>query len=147
MLGACIAAPEYPIEPAITFKQLSKNTMKQGAFNNDSLLLTFAFTDGDGDIGREDSASLFLTDLRSGFGEPTFKLPFVPESGAGNGISGEAYIAIYTTCCYYPDGSPPCQPNPDYPTDTLEYEFYIVDRAGHKSNVARTGPIVLQCNQ
>ena len=145
MFWGCIAAPNYPNTPEITFKSLSKNTMKQGVFNNDSLLLSFTFTDGDGDLGQEDSSSIFLTDLRSGFGQPTFKFPYVPENGSGNGITGEVNLALYTTCCYFPDGTPPCQTSPNYPNDTLQYEIYIVDRAGNKSNVIKTSEIILIC--
>ena len=36
-------------------------------------------------------------------------------------------------------------PDQLYPTDTLVYSLYIRDRAGHKSNIIYTPPIILLC--
>ena len=50
LFGACVQAPQYPIEPEISFVSISKDTMIQGQTKNDDFLyLTLAFTDGDGD--------------------------------------------------------------------------------------------------
>lgn len=142
----CLKAPEYPIEPQIEFLRLSRNVMAQSPFNNDSILLTIGFTDGDGDIGRDDGTfDLFITDTRDSFMPPAYRLPRVPEQGIGNGISGEISFVVYTTCCFFPDGQDPCTVNPAFPTDTLRYLIYLRDRAGHQSNVLETPPIVLLC--
>ena len=87
----------------------------------------------------------FLKDLRTGFESPTFSIPFVPEQGAGNGISGEIAIQVFTSCCIHPETQQICLPFDTYPIDTLVYEIYIVDRAGNASNVVTTDPIMLLC--
>lgn len=146
--NSCISPPDYPIEPVITFKGMTKNKMAQSQFGKDSLSITFSFTDGDGDIGSNDTTlNISLIDTRDGFNASNYKIPYIPEQGSGNGISGEIQIVVFTTCCYYPDGSNPCAPSTTYPTDTLQYDIYITDRAGHKSNIIRTDPIILDCTK
>lgn len=143
---ACTKPPDYPIEPVIEFKSLSKTSLPQGNLNTDSLTIIFSYTDGDGDLGNEDNqASVFLKDLRTGFESPTFSIPLVPEQGAGNGISGEIAIQVFTSCCIHPTTNQICMPFADYPQDTLIYEIYIADRAGNTSNVIATDPIILRC--
>lgn len=143
---ACTKPPDYPLEPVIAFKSLSKTSLPQGNLNNDSLTIIFTYTDGDGDLGNNDNAaSVFLKDLRTGFESPTFSIPFVPEQGAGNGISGEIAVQVFTSCCINRTTNQICMPFADYPIDTLIYEIYIVDRAGNQSNVITADPILLRC--
>lgn len=147
VFSGCLRPPEYPLEPVIEFRQLSRDWMSQDQFNTDSLLITIHFTDGDGDIGTEEGTfDLFITDTRDNFMPPAYRLPKVPEQGTGNGISGEISFVVFTTCCFFPDGQDPCTVNPTYPTDTLSYLINIRDRAGHTSNVIETPPIVLLCD-
>ncbi len=143
----CANPPEYPIEPQLSFIGLSKSNMKQGAINADSLLVTVGFTDGDGDIGTDDSLSLFVTDTRDNFLAAKYKLPFVAEQGAANGISGEISFVLESTCCYYPDIIPPCTPSTVYPKDTVIYTVMIKDRAGNKSNQLALPMIFLDCTK
>lgn len=139
----CISPPDYPIEPQITFSNMTKTVMHQGYGSEDSVYITLSFTDGDGDLGSKDSLNVFITDKRSNKPiEQTYRIPFVPEAGAKNGISGEIRFLMYTTCCLSLE---PCRLPPPRPTDTLVYEIYIKDRAGHKSNTVLTNPIQLQC--
>jgi hypothetical protein len=147
LTGSCTKPPDYPIEPIIKFLSMSKTKLKQSSINADSLRVTFSFTDGDGDIGSNDSLSLFVIDKRDGFVSSKYKIPFVTESGATNGISGEVEFVIFTTCCYFPDGQAPCTPSLTFPTDTVIYDIYLKDRAGHKSNIIQTLPIVLDCTK
>ncbi len=144
MLG-CIKPPDYPIEPVIELLGISADKMTQSQFNEDSVLVVFSFTDGDGDIGSKDSLNIFVTDLRDNFVSDRFRIPLIDELGANNGISGEVTLTLYTTCCTYPDGAPPCQPSDEFPTNTLLYEIYMVDRAGHRSNTISIPPITLDC--
>ena len=147
LVYSCTKPPEYPIEPEIEYLRLTKNAMQQGAFNEDSVLVTISFTDGDGDLGDQDSLNLFITDARTGFLENSYKIPFIPEQGASNGISGEISFALFTTCCIYDDQSiPPCTPNTNEPSKQVTYKIYIEDRAGHRSNEVETEPITLLCN-
>lgn len=150
LIIGCIKPPDYPVEPNISFKSLSKNTMKQGQSPNDDFLyLTINFTDGDGDIGNDagDTLTKFnieITDTRDNSVIP-YKAPIVPLIGANNGISGEIELKLFTSCCLYSDGFRPCEAHPSIPADTLSYKVVLVDRAGHKSNVIETPPIYLDC--
>jgi hypothetical protein len=146
---SCLDAPNYPDEPYIEFLSISKDTMDQGVFQQDSLIVRFHFEDGDGDIGRTDQDpenNIFFIDERTGTLDNTFGIPTIPEDGAGNGVEGEVRIVLFSTCCIFPDGSDPCQPSSQFPLDTIQYRIYIKDRADHKSNEILTDPIILRCN-
>lgn len=137
----CLRPPDYPIIPRIDFVRMSKNTMKQGDASSDSLRLVLNFEDGDGDIGSNDSLNIFLTDTRQPNSTPEpFRMPFVPEQGAKNGISGEISLLVFTTCCL-----PTCNSPLNKAQDSLFYDVYIKDRAGNKSNIVRTPFIGLRC--
>ena len=144
--ATCIRPPDYPVEPQIELAGMTKTTMRQGFGTEDSVYITLSFTDGDGDLGGisgKDSLNVFITDKRNNKPvEQTYRIPFVPEAGAKNGISGEIRFLMYTTCCLSLE---PCIATPVRPTDTLIYDIYIKDRAGHASNVIKTNPIILQC--
>ncbi len=148
MAYGCIDTPEFPIEPQIEFISISKDSMDQGIFQQDSLYVTFSFTDGDGDLGRTDQEpenNVFFIDERTGAQDNTFAIPDIPDEGAGNGVEGEIRILLFSTCCIYTDGTDPCQFNPNVPYDTIVYRIYIKDRAGHSSNQILTSPIILRC--
>lgn len=143
---ACTNPPDYPIEPVIEFVRYSKPSMQQGANPNiDSVLLTLSFTDGDGDIGSDDSIGVFLIDTRDDFQQPGFRIPFVGQQGVGKGISGEIFISLPTSCCFYDDGRIPCEVSPGT-TDELVYELWIQDRAGNESNRINLEPVLLRCD-
>lgn len=129
---------------------MTKDTIRQGLFQEDSLTVTFHFEDGDGDLGREEDATennVFFVDTRTGQLDNSFGIPFIPAQGSSNGIEGEVHILLFSTCCLFPNGQPdPCESSEDYPYDVLTYEIYITDRAGNKSNVIETNPITLICN-
>lgn len=149
-LPTCINPPEFANIPKIEFVSLSKDTLLQGVFQEDSLRVTFHFEDGDGDLGREENAlenNVFFIDTRTGELDNSFGIPFIPAQGSSNGIEGEVHILLFSTCCLYPDNGPdPCEVAPQYPTNTLTYQIYIKDRAGHESNMIETPPITLLCN-
>ena len=145
----CLDSPNFPDEPFIEFVSISRDTLNQGIFQQDSLIVRFKFQDGDGDIGRTNqqaSNNIFFIDERTGTLDNTFGIPEIPQEGAANGVEGEIRIVLYTTCCIYNDGQDPCIPNPSIPFDTVQYRIYIVDQADHKSNEILTAPIILRCN-
>lgn len=147
ILMSCTQPPDYPIEPQIEFNRFSRDFMNQGFGPEDSIVMFVDFTDGDGDLGnKEDSLDVFITDTRLNAGPLNYKLPFIPEQGSGNGISGEIAIVLPSSCCIFPNNTPPpCTESQTFPTDTLIYEVYIKDRAGNESNRILTGDIYLNC--
>lgn len=149
----CIQPPDYPVEPVIEYIGVSKNLLRQGEGYSDSLLVTFSFTDGDGDIGypaNDPTPSVFIRDSRDGFEKPPLQLPYVEPQGASNGISGEITVKLPTTCCIFisPQGIPfACEEVPfSVKFDTFFYYIRIRDRAGNLSNEIQTEPIQLQCH-
>lgn len=148
-LSSCLKAPDFPIEPVIEFLELSKTSMEQESINpSDVVILKVKFTDGDGDIGSNDSISdISIIDLRTGAKETTAtKMPQIPEQGANNGVSGEILIRLLSSCCIPPeDIGLPC--SAAIAQDTLRYEVFIRDRAGNESNHIFIPPILLKCRK
>ncbi len=150
ILQFCVKPPDYPDEPVITFESLSKNTMYQSTFGQDSVVVTFGFTDGDGDLGfTNDDESIFIVDGRDSFQKPSYRLPYIEQQGAGNGISGSISIVLPSTCCIYAKPFVPCDTTMNAPQqlDTVFYLIKIKDRAGHISNEIKTDPITLICRR
>ncbi len=138
LFGSCTDDETFPVTPEIGFKSLEKFTNINGL---DSLMLTFSFTDGDGDLGSPESdvtsrdifAKIF--ERKNGvFVEAVlaapleYRLPYLQPSGNNQSLKGDIKINI------------------DYnvlqPNDTIYYTLYIKDRAGHKSNQITTTTIV-----
>ncbi len=155
VLAACAKPPEYPVEPAIEFVSLSKDTMNrayegfQGKMDRtDSIFVTFSFTDGDGDIGETDQ--IFIIETRNDLTVPPKKLgiPVVPELGASNGIKGKITAKLRTVCCDYNDPlAIPCVDIVDsIRYQPINFEIYITDRKGHQSNTIKLPPIYIKCD-
>ncbi len=146
LFAFCTTPPDYPIVPHIDFQSMSKTTMRQGFGSEDSVYVTFSFTDGDGDLGTSPSdPTLNVFTFSRLFNQATdsFRIPFVPVQGTKNGISGTIQLRLLTTCC---KSLEPCKPSKTHPVDTLIYDISIKDRAGHLSNVISTPPILLRCD-
>src|SRR6187402_1851314 len=78
----CLEAPNFPDEPYIEFLSISKDSLQQGIFQEDSLMVTFRFEDGDGDLGRTDQEpdnNIFFIDERTGTLDNTFAIPTIPQ--------------------------------------------------------------------
>ena len=147
-LAACVNPPDYPDEPIIQYEGISKDSIYQ--FTNgpeDSLVIQFSFTDGDGNISTEDSADITIIDSRFPTFENSLAFPVIPNEGTGNGISGDVFFTLINTgqsiCCRFNDFI--CAEDPAYPVDTFSYSIYIVDRDGNRSNTIQTEQIKVLC--
>lgn len=152
-IASCVSEPEYPDEPVITYMSISKNLVEEG----DSLLLTFSFTDGDGNIGKKlannadcsnnncefesDSTcykdpfySCYIIDMRDSCFS-SIALPDLAPTGSVKAISGEIDIVIPPVFCK-------CM---SCPTDQVEYQIIIKDATGNYSNVILSEPISVNC--
>jgi hypothetical protein len=152
ILASCAKVEVLPVVPSIGFTEFSiydttdllGNIVKGGT-------LTFTFQDGDGDIGlkqpsatQPDSINLFLTLYREKNGvlsqapdndplKPTgFRIPYMDRPGQNKVLKGT--IEVDFTYLFY---------NED---DTIKYDFYLKDRAGHFSNQDSTGLIPISIN-
>ena len=146
--NSCTNSPDFPAEPYLEYKGISKKMLEQGSLNTDSLSIFLYFTDGDGDIGFEQTDSLqnlFIIDTRTNNLAESIKIPKISDAGIGNGISGEIELKVYTTCCLFTNNIPPCSVVEGINTDTLTYKIYMVDRAGNVSDTIETENIILEC--
>jgi len=148
LIIACSTPPDYPDEPVIEFVSMSKMSVNQSNIrsDNDSILLTLSFTDGDGDIGSEngDSSEIRYIDLRQNVEQVPLRIPFVGLQGVGQGISGEIIAILPTTFCLFDDGRFPGTVAPGE-TDEVVFEMWILDRAGNESNRIELPPITIRC--
>ena len=149
LLAACASPPDYSIEPAIEFVNISKDTMQRSGLLLDTTFITISFTDGDGDIGSTDSiVSLFAQDSRRDSFVLKLGIPSIPKLGSSNGLKGEITFRAFTSCCLFPPELilDPCHDTyAGMPYDKFTYDIYIEDQAGHRSNVVTTPPIYIRC--
>lgn len=144
---SCKQSARFSIIPKIEFVDLEK--IANNYNYDDKANLTFYFQDGDGDIGLEGNISpsdtlpeqkynLFINYYEKQNGQfvkidsinNNARIPYlsnnVPESIEGE-ITYEIYINNYLS-----------------PYDTVYFDFYIVDRALHRSNTVRTPEIIIK---
>jgi len=151
MLGGvtCSRPEQLPEIPEISFKSFTLDRKVNDLGNNIVTgTLIFRFQDGDGDVGfhAPDSIpegdtsfyNLFFTLHEKIDGEyirisnddlPSplyYRIPFMEKEGQNKTLSGDVDVEFeYLTIEY----------------DTILYEFYIIDRAGHTSNIDSTDDI------
>jgi hypothetical protein len=149
ILAALVLSTCNPIEkvsdvPEIKFKSFALFEMDTLTFHIKVGEMVFSFIDGNADFGviqdSEDTLNLFLTPYHK------VNMAYVPLNvdtfgrkyavlnddalvrvGQNKTVKGEIKLQIY----YF------LVP----PFDTIRYDFYVVDRAGNKSNVASTSDI------
>lgn len=133
-LGACINPPDYGAVPVIEYKSISKQNVSEG---QDTLIITFSFTDGDGDLGpasqMDTMLNIFLTDSRDQ-SVKTYQMPNLTPPGNVKAISGDIAITISPFTCMA-----------GVAQDQLSYTIKVKDRAGNLSNSIQTEQIFIQC--
>src|SRR5687767_10623774 len=103
LMTSCLKPPDYDEVPVIEFVSLSKSVVQEATLTStDSLLLTFSFTDGDGNLGASDDqdtmSNVFLTDSRDN-STKFYQVPNLTPEGNVKAISGEVSIAIGPFTC------------------------------------------------
>src|SRR5688572_22865673 len=138
-LNSCSDEDTFPITPEIDFKTLE---IIPNVAGNDSVVLTFTFTDGDGDIGSPEydtlSRDVYVTfyEMKNGvfvkYDDPNdafnYRIPFLIPRGNNKSLTGDIRINI--------------DYNIAQPNDTVYYELYMTDRAKHQSNTIVTTTII-----
>ena len=124
--------------PSIFFLGVSPDTLYPKI--NDSCFIVFSLTDGDGDIGNSSTSQVWYRDRRADTG--AFISSVFP---AINPAVEDPKKGLTGTCTFYPTPGPIPRPDSIHTTiaDTVTYEVYITDRAGHVSNHIITSPIIL----
>jgi hypothetical protein len=135
----------YPDEPVLEFKSQSKNTMKQNG--QDSMILVFNYTDGDGDVGNDSIDNIFLLDKRTEQILASYRFPNDTDTEVGEYRKGELQLIVYSGCCIYNDTSfATCTANPNQSLDTMRYIIEVKDRSGKMSNRIESEDLILECN-
>jgi hypothetical protein len=140
----CKKNTKSPI-PVLTFIALSPDSIKGGS-SKDTSYLSFAFADGDGDLGNDPTTGkydVFLHDVRDSTNDITFRyiFPDIPDDARDpyEGLKGEGVIKLQAALIL---------PRQDTlhkkHGDTALYEMWIVDQAQNKSNVVATTPLYIR---
>jgi len=122
--------PVFDLTPAIKLLEISHEEIK--AFD-EVLTIRIEYEDGDGDLGNanNDINSLFIKDSRLSNEDGFFVGPLAPE-GSKISIRGTLNIEV-GSFFLLGNGS----------QEKTSLTIYIIDRAGHKSNVLETDPITI----
>ena len=151
MLNGCFKSEEFPVEPIIS----EPNFVDYG----DSAVLSFRFTDGDGDLGLAetelappyDTSSYYYYNIYLDYFEKddtegwqrgldlagdsiSFKYRIKPIDikGKPRSMKGTIDVTMYTFNNPFSDQS-----------DTIKYTIKLIDRALHESNVIETDVIIV----
>jgi hypothetical protein len=146
LLVSCEKEDQYSDIPEIKYKNFTMAVETENGFENTIGRLTFTFTDGDGDIGIDPNAETAndttITEVYNTFITRFYKennqfvrdtiityiIPFLEGGVYREYLKGEIEIKIYFN---------------NFPYDTLMFDFYIYDRANHKSNTETTPEIIV----
>ncbi|MCX6253549.1 MAG: hypothetical protein NTV31_03630 [Bacteroidia bacterium] len=150
--GSCRKIEQLPPVPYIEFTSFAVfDTIDILGNNAKGGRLKFHFEDGDGDLGlkslsenQTDTTNLFFNLFRKTSGimipapdnDPlkpsSYRIPYMERLGQNKILRGT--ISVTFLYLFYS------------PTDTIRYDFYIMDRALNESNVASTSEIVISVN-
>ncbi|HSH52618.1 MAG TPA: hypothetical protein VK982_12915 [Bacteroidales bacterium] len=146
ILFSCDKEEKYPDTPEIKFENFTLAKETENDFENIIGRLKFTFTDGDGDIGNDPNiqttndtttTEVYNTFITRFYKENnqfvrdttiTYIIPYLEGGVYREYLKGEIEIKLYFTDFYY---------------DTLKFDFYIYDRANHKSNTETTPEIII----
>lgn len=167
LAAACQKPVEYPIEPHIDYTGFTYLFNADSTFSGEGVV-SFAYTDGDGDLGLDDSDTTYPF----GFNDPHYYNMVVDYLKAENGVFVKTpllsphvptnpadTLVLYDTVtfnarfCRLRDSEEPkaisgtidyklTVQNPFSPNDTIKFEIHILDRALHESNVIQTEAII-----
>ncbi len=170
-LTSCFNAPDYPIEPAIDFKDLKVGRFRPGGrlTGVDTLKFSLDFRDGDGDLGLSDDdikVAPWNTDTgghnNRGYSYNYFIQPFKKDPISGQfvqfvnpgGLVGE-YDGRFLRLDKADAKPAPLKGvltyklpinldgAPFFPKDVLRFEISILDRGLHESNKITTSEVTL----
>ena len=159
-IGSCQKPVEYPIDPKIAYEGFTYLMNADSTFSGEGVI-SFSYTDGDGDLGLDDADTL----PPFGFHDAHYYNMVVDYLKCVNGefvktplLSWNAQTQSYDTVSFNArfkrlrDSEEPkaisgtmeyklTVQNPFSPDDTVKFEIRIFDRALHESNVIQTDPI------
>jgi hypothetical protein len=140
ILHACEPLEDVSDVPEIHFKKFTNTIVKDTLGNlSPGFSLEFNFQDGNSDFGQMNKDSNLIL------------IPYQKINGVYDSVDyeqyGKAYIISYNDYLDRSGSTVKGEIKVDYvfyvtpPFDTIRYNFYIIDRSGHKSNVESTTDI------
>lgn len=163
---SCQKPVEYPIEPHIAYEGFTYLFNADSTFSGEGIV-SFSYTDGDGDLGLDDSDTLppfgfrdahyynmevdYLKCVNGEFVVTPLLSPHVPTSSTDTVLWDT--ITFNARFHRLRDSDDPkaisgmmdyrlVVKNPFSPNDTIKFEIRIVDRALHESNTIQTDAII-----
>jgi len=157
---SCQKPVEYPIEPKIAYEGFTYLMNPDSTFSGEGII-SFSYTDGDGDLGLDDTDTL----SPFGYNDAHYYNMLVDYLKCVNGVfvktpllSWNAQTQSYDTVSFNArfkrlrDSENPkaisgtmeyklTVQNPFSPNDTVKFEIRVLDRALHESNVIQTETI------
>ena len=131
--GGCKKEAPISNTPSIKFISMTPSTVTK---NNeaDKIVITFEFTDGNGDLGDNtpDMKNLFCTDSRNNV-TYEFRIPQLAPDNANIIITGQQAF----------DLPPQGFVDDNHTTETTTYSNYVKDRSGNQSNTIQTSTLVI----
>lgn len=165
IVTACQKTVEYPIEPKITYESFIYLFNADSTFTGQGIL-SFSYTDGDGDLGLDDRDTIapfglndahyynMIIDYMKSVNGEFVKVPLLSPHVAIDSADTQLYDTVSFNARFHRlrDSEEPkaisgtmeytlTVQNPLSPNDTIKFEIHILDRALHESNVIQTEPI------
>ncbi len=143
VIYSCEKTEDYSEIPSVNFKNFTFEIEAVDGFNNQIGLLTFDFTDGNGDIGfyensdtiiSEEITDIFIYEYTKTNGvfhttdTINYLLPYFEEGVYRKYIRGEMEVKIYFI---------------NRQNDTIKYDFQIMDRDYNLSNLESTPELIV----
>ena len=159
-LAACQKKVEYPIEPRITYQGLSY-LMDADSTLTGEVVLSIGYTDGDGDLGLDDSDTLYpfgprdphyynlIIDYKKWDGTAFVETPLLSWNPQTQSYDTMSFNARFKRLVFYDEEKAISGTidykmtafNPLSPNDTVKFKIRLIDRALHESNVIETEAI------
>jgi len=131
LLFSCEKEQVISDTPIIEFKSISPTTVQE---YSDDIIITISYSDGNGDLGENnpDIHNLFVEDNRNSI-VYQFRIPQLAPDNNSIAIEGDFSIKI--------NGSGITNSST---SQQVNYDIYVKDRAGNKSNTITTSSIIIQ---
>lgn len=131
LLYACKKEELISSTPSINFVSISPNPAVK---YQDTVTIAIEITDGDGDMGENtaDVKNVFVTDDRNNVVSGFRLSQLTPD---GSNIIVRAPVNIHLPPQAFVDDS--------HSSEVATYSVYVVDRAGHQSNIISTGQLTI----
>jgi hypothetical protein len=128
--------------PVISSLEIFPDSVKSGSAE-DTLLVAFLVSDGDGDLGNDAASMKFDIFFKDNWGNNPFPFyfPDIPDElvDKTKGIIARCTVQVPAAQFLV------LRPDPIHATgDTVKYEIYVEDRAGNKSNTLTTPEIYIK---